>query len=372
MPLAHGASSAQWPSVTIVYVVYNRSDELRTSLQKMLFESDYEGPVDAIVVDNASSDGSADMVREEFPQVQLIARTENIGAPAWNEGYALARGDYVLTLDDDAYLLPDGLRRAVAAATEHDAQLVSFKVISTHDPDYVFSEKYRTGLFTFWGCAWLVRRDVLQELGGYDPQLFMWANELELMIRFLDRGYRHLHFPEVVGQHMKAPPSGPARFEPRGYAINARHWAYVAAKLLRPRDAVEALVALFARVLRDAFREHPVALRSLGHTVGGAFRGLRHRDPVHNPEVSRFYRRNFETFASPWWVSRPMGQLILALPGEIVRLARYREKRPAGIGRRQEFFDRRAEFYPWEPATLEFGTNGSGGPIRREIPVSRA
>ncbi|MEA2399058.1 MAG: hypothetical protein QOK25_2614, partial [Thermoleophilaceae bacterium] len=193
-----------------------------------------------------------------------------------------------------------------------------------------------------------------------------------LMIRFLDRGYRHLHFPEVVGQHMKPPPAGPARFEPRGYAINARHWAYVAAKLLRPRDAVEALLALSVRVLRDAFREHPIALRSVGHTVSGAFRGLRHRDPVRHPEVSRFYRRNFETFASPWWLARPPRQLILSLPRELVRLVRYGEKRPEGIGRRQEFYERRAEFYPWEPATLEFGDNGAGGPIRREAPATRA
>ena len=200
----------------------------------------------------------------------------------------------------------------------------------------------------------------------------MWANELELMIRFLDRGYRHLHFPEVVGQHMKAPPSGPARFEPKGYAVNATHWAYVAAKLLQPLDAVEAVIALFARVVRDGFRESPLAFRSLAHTVRGAIRGLRHRDPVSNPEVSHFYRQNFETFASIWWLSRPARELIRTVPAEVVRLWIRGERPPSGIGRREEFYARRAAFYPDEAATLEFDANGSGGPIRRKVPISRA
>ena len=63
------------PTVTIVFLVYNRSDELRTSLQHMTRDSDYPREiVDIIVVDNASEDGASEMVREEFPDVQLITR----------------------------------------------------------------------------------------------------------------------------------------------------------------------------------------------------------------------------------------------------------------------------------------------------------
>jgi GT2 family glycosyltransferase len=328
--------------------------------------------VDIVVVDNASDDGSAAMVREEFPQVRLIARETNIGAPAWNDGFAIARGDYVLILDDDCYLLPDGLRRAVAAAGEHTADLVSFKVVSTHDEDYAFSEKYRTGLFSFWGCSWLVRREVLQELGGYDPELFMWANELELMIRFYDRGHRHLHLPGVVGQHMKAPPKDKF-WDGRGYRINARHWAYIAGKLLRGRDSVEALIALFVRVLRDSVREHPAAFSGVFVTVLGYVHGLRLRNPVRNPEVSRFYRHNFETFASPWWVSRPAGELVRSLPRELVRQVLGGQKRPEHIGRRQHYYEERAPFYPErEPTMLEFAPNGSGESAPRVAQVSEA
>jgi GT2 family glycosyltransferase len=347
----HGiADVGERPTVTIVYLAYNRRDELRESLRRMLLESDYESElVDVIVVDNASTDGSADMVREEFPQVQLIVRDENVGVSGWNEGLAVANGEYVLALDDDCYLPPDGLSRAVSAASERNADLVSFKVVSTYDPDHVFTEYYRTGLFTYWGCAVLMRRHVIEALGGYDPQIFIWANELEFLLRFYDRGFCHLHLPEVVAQHMKAPgpPGGP--FYTRAYCINARHFAYIAAKLFTPRDAGEAFIALLARNIRDGLRLDRSAARAVRYTLAGFFHGLRHRAPLRNAEVSRVYRRNFESFASPWWLSRPLPELLRKLPRELIF------GRPRNVGRLEQFIADRGGFYPAEQAeTLRF------------------
>jgi GT2 family glycosyltransferase len=340
----------EWPSVTIVFLSYNRRAELRESLQRMLFESDYDSArVDAIVVDNASTDGSAAMVRDEFPQVRLIARDENVGISAWNEGLAVATGDYVLLLDDDCYLPRHGLAQAVTAAREYEAELVSFKVLSTRDPEHVFSDAYPTGLLWFWGCACLVRRSVLEELGGYDPQIFIWANELEFMLRFFDRGYRHLHLPEVVAAHMKAPRDPGARVDAATYRIKARNCAYIAAKLLRGRDAAEALIALLARDMRDGLRVDRVGLRAVWDTVRGFGHGLRHRDAVRNPELSRVYRQNVESFASPWWLSRPAGELLRALPGETRR-----GHRPEKVGRREQYYQSRPRYYPAQTATLEF------------------
>ena len=342
---------SDWPSVTIVFLVYDRRDELRTSLRKMLVESDYDpDKIDVIVVDNASTDGSGEMVEQEFPQARLIRRKTNCGVSGWNDGFAVAGGDYVLALDDDCYLPPDGLRRAIAAAREHDADLVSFKVISTADRKFVFSDEFRTGLFMFWGCAVLVRRQPLQELVGYDPEIFVWANELEFMIRFFDGGYRHLHLPNVVAEHMKEPwPTAGRWIDERSYRINARHFGYIAAKLFQRRDAAEALVALLARGIRDGLRTDRVALKAVPDTLKGFLDGLRHREPVRRAELSRFYRQNFETFASPWWISRPAGQLLRELPRETVR-----RSRPMNVGRRDEYLAARSRYYPEGPATLQF------------------
>jgi len=176
------------PTVTIVFLVFNRREELRTSLHEMLSRIDYPADlVDVVVVDNASTDGSAAMVRETFPDVTLVERSSNAGVSGWNDGFAVARGDYVLALDDDCYIPGDGLRRAVEAAEARDADLVSFTVVAADEPTYRFTtNEYDTGLLSFWGCAVLMRREVLDVLDGYDPEIFVWANELEFMLRFFD------------------------------------------------------------------------------------------------------------------------------------------------------------------------------------------
>jgi hypothetical protein len=241
--------------------------------------------------------------------------------------------------------------------------MVSFKVVSTHAPGYVFSDKYRTGLFTFWGCAVLMRRRVVEALGGYDPEIFVWANELEFTIRLYDQGFRHLHLPGVVAQHMKKPPDDVTETDWRPYRLNARHFAYIAAKLLHPRDAAEAFLALLARDVRDAIREERTALRSLLDTVKGFVHGLRHREPVRNAELSRFYRHNFETFASPWWLARAPGQLVRALPREIAVRVSTGESRGDGLGRRESYFEERARWYPVEElGVLEFAAPAGDSP----------
>jgi hypothetical protein len=321
----------------------------------MLTHSDYpQELVDVIVVDNASNDGAADMVREEFPQVQLVRRDVNCGVSGWNDGFAIARGDLVLALDDDCYLPPDGLRRAAEAAREHDAELVSFAVRAAHDPNHLFNERYRTGLLSFWGCAALIRRDALEVLGGYDPQIFVWANELEFTLRLFDRGFTHLYLPEVVAVHMKETNKDwSGYFARRSYRINARHFAYVAAKLFPARDAFEVLVAELTQHTRDAVRNDRRAAKALPHVVRGFVHGLRHRDPLENAEIARVYRRNFMSFASPWWLSRPPAEIVRSAPRELVDALRgVKRERPPG--RRETYFVERPRYYPAEAATLRF------------------
>jgi GT2 family glycosyltransferase len=340
--------------VTIVFLVYNRREELKTSLEKMLHESDYDGDVDVIVVDNASTDGSGDMLREEFGDVRVIRLERNVGVSGWNTGFAAAEGDWILALDDDCYLPRDGLRRAVEAAEQHRADMVSFRVTSTHDPSHYFTQEWNAGLFGFWGCAVLVRTPVLKELEGYDPEIFVWSNETEFTIRFFDRGYRHLHFPEVVAQHMKKPPEWkpPEETDMRPRCINNHHHGYTVGKLLQPRDAAGALMAMVASELRDGVRLNWRCAVTAPHVVRGFVHGLKHRDPV-RPEVSRCYRQNYWTFASPWWLSRPATDVLRALPREIAQRRVTEGRREASPSRRDEYFAKRARYYPDRPAVLE-------------------
>ena len=317
------------PSVSIVILVFNRRDKLRIALDETLNRSDYPADrVDVIVVDNASTDGSPEMVRAEFPSVTLIERECNVGVSGWNDGFAAARGDYVLALDDDCYLPPDGLRRAVEAAAEDRADLVSFNVESGELPGHVFNDDYETGLLSYWGCAVLMRRRALAALRGYDPGIFLWANELEFTVRFFDQGFRHLHLPDVVATHMKVP-MHIDEWMSYGYRINIGHFAYIAGKLLAPRDAALVFARVLATPVHDALRVHRGAIFGLPHVVRGFVRGLRRRRPVTNPAVSRMYRHNMHSFATPWRVA----------PGEP----------------RAAYIAPRRRFYPRERATLQLG-----------------
>ena len=345
---------SELPTVTIVFLVYNRRQELRDSLQRMTGESDYPAElVDVIVVDNASEDGVSDMLRQEFPDVQVIQRTENTGVSGWNDGLEAATGEWVLLLDDDCYLPPDGLRRAVDAAREHEADFVSFAVTSSVEPEHRFDYQYRTGLLAFWGCAALTRKTVLERIGGYDPKIFVWANEVEFMLRFYDAGFRHLHAPEIEAVHMKE--------VRRGWGKGVGDWvykthfgnvSYVAGKHLRLKQALGAIAAILTTHVRDGLRGHVRALTAIPTSLRGWLRGLRNRQPV-RPDISRVYRMHFISFVSPWWVSRPPVKFVLAIPGALVRRVTGRRAKQPG-SRWPEFYARSARYYPESSATLEF------------------
>ena len=333
------------PTVTVVVLVYNRRDELRRTLTEMSEECDYDSSLmDFVVVDNASEDGSGDMVASEFPDVRLIRRKTNCGISGWNDGFEVATGDLVLVLDDDCFLPGDGLARAVAAMREHGADLASFAVIASEQPEYRFDLAYRTGLLTFWGCAALIRREVLDEIGGFDPKIFVWAHEVEFMMRFFDAGFRHLHLPEVIAVHMKDPAGGQllAYYGSPAYRFNGRNFGYVAASRLRPRDALETLIALLASNVRHAVRIETAPLSVVKDTVSGFADGLRNRAPLRNAQVSRTYRRDFISFASPWWLTRS--------PRDVLR----RNDPDAATRRLNRYYERRPHLYPDRAATLRF------------------
>ena len=269
------------PRVTIVFLVYNRREELRDSLQRMTAESDYPAElVDVIVVDNASEDGVSDMLRQEFPAVQLIQRTENTGVSGWNDGLEAATGEWVLLLDDDCYLPPDGLRRAVDGAGEHAADFVSFAVTSSVEPDHRFDLQYRTGLLAFWGCAALTRKAVLERIGGYDPNIFVWANEVEFMLRFYDAGFRHLHAPEIEAVHMKEVRRGWGQRVGRlGLQDALRERVVRGGQAPALQAGARGDSGDLTTHVRDGLRGNVRALTAIPTSLRGWLRGLRNRRP---------------------------------------------------------------------------------------------
>lgn len=195
--------------VSLVISVWNRRDDLADNLRSIREQTVPPGEV--IVVDNASTDGTAEMVREEFPEVRLIRMPhDRYGAcETFNIGFASARGKYVGILDDDVVLPPDWVERMLAelAAEPETTAIVSPKVVEPEMPEsHRNSPLMNTPRYmaTFRGCASLARKEALERAGYYDERLFIFGNERDLTARLLNLGYRVKMAPHVEVFH-KAP-----------------------------------------------------------------------------------------------------------------------------------------------------------------------
>ena len=129
--------------------------------------------LEIIVCDNASTDGTSEMLRNEFPAVKHLKMPTNIGTSAWNLGFANGKGKYFLLLDDDAHVEGKTLKKAVEFMEDNEnVGILSFNVI---DPGtrYSYTMHLPFGIFSFWGCDVVIRTDLVKAIGGFDPNIFI-------------------------------------------------------------------------------------------------------------------------------------------------------------------------------------------------------
>lgn len=196
-------------NVSLVISVWNRKDDLRENLAAIRAQS--VAPLETIVVDNCSTDGTPEMVIADFPEVRLIRMPHSaFGAcTTFNIGFASARGAYVGILDDDVVLPPDwieGMLQEFAKEPESTA-LLSSRVEEPEMPDWFLQSEGHLKpryMATFRGCASLAKAEDLRACGYYDEVLFIFGNERDLTARFLNRGKRVRYVPSLRVWH-KAP-----------------------------------------------------------------------------------------------------------------------------------------------------------------------
>jgi len=194
------AERAPGPRTTAVVSTWNKKDDLCANLDALRAQT---RPFDDIVVvDNASRDGTADLVRAQYPEVRLIVMPhERYGAcETFNIGFASSRTELTAILDDDIVMPPDWLEKAVArlVAEPETTGVVSTQVTEPGMPaGYLTSARHNQEryLSTFRGCASLARTEVLRRAGFYDERLFIYGNERDLTCRMLNLGYRVLQYP---------------------------------------------------------------------------------------------------------------------------------------------------------------------------------
>jgi hypothetical protein len=247
------------PELSILLLSWNVRDLLRTCLASLPLT---DPRVEIVVVDAASADGSAEMVRAEFPGVTLIASADNLGYSRGNNlGLRAARGRYLLILNPDTEVVDDALAQMGAYLDAHpDVGLLGPQLIlpdGTIQPTRRRFPTLATGFFeSTWfqplaprrlldryyardlrddavvevdwivGAALFVRRAAYEQVGGLDEGFFMYSEELDWCRRMKAAGWKVVYFPQarIIHHHARSSAQVPAATHIRYSSSKVRYY----------------------------------------------------------------------------------------------------------------------------------------------------
>lgn len=185
---------------SFVIANYNRKNEvLLTIANTKNLISDNKENFEIIVVDNASSDGSAVAIQSNFPDVILIENQKNVGASGRNLGFEKATGDYIIMLDDDSHI-ESGLEDALFYMDKNpDVGVLALNVISGPYTSHMWKDGQET--VGFIGCGAIIRKETYNKIGGLADWIFLYVEEWEYGLRVIDAGYKVRFFENSRVQH---------------------------------------------------------------------------------------------------------------------------------------------------------------------------
>lgn len=222
--------------VSVTICSWNTKEDLRRCLASLMEQEGVN--LEVIVVDNASEDGSPEMVESEFPEAILIRNQTNVGFGAGhNLAFAQASGEVLMPLNSDAIVHPGCLRILVDFLRSDPTVGIAAPKLLNPDgslqyscrrfptpaaavfrntflgklfPKNRFAREY---LMTDWdhsqprdvdwvsGAAFGLRRSVYEQIGGFDERFFMYLEDVDLCKRVHEAGYRVVYVPDAVVTH---------------------------------------------------------------------------------------------------------------------------------------------------------------------------
>lgn len=216
-------SNSNSVDVSVIIVNFNGRHWLENCLTAV--RAQLAGKEEVILVDNGSDDGSIEFVREEFPDVRLLALDRNVGfAGGNNAGAGVASGGILAFLNNDT-VPQSGWLNALRGPLDRDpsVDLTTSRIVYLHDPSLIDSagDGYlRAGgafkrlhgapfvlgnesieVFGACGAAFMIRRDVFVELGGFDEDFFMVYEDVDLSYRARLRGHRCIYVADAIVHH---------------------------------------------------------------------------------------------------------------------------------------------------------------------------
>lgn len=224
--------------IAVIVVNWNAKDDLRACLQSLARMSGTAVSFETWVVDNASTDGSPDMVRAEFPDVHLLVNQANLGfSRANNQAIALSQSRYVFLLNSDAFVHPHALTELMAYADAHPrAGIVGPRVLNPNGTlqyscrrfptlgagvfrntylgrlfprnkyaqDYLMADFDHQSVRTVdWvsGCAMFIRRALIDDIGALDERFFMYCEDVDLCLRAGQAYAPVVYVPQALVTH---------------------------------------------------------------------------------------------------------------------------------------------------------------------------
>jgi len=331
--------------VAVVIVNWNGKEYLEPCLRAVLAQTYHK--MEVVVVDNGSTDGSAELVVERFPQVRLIRSSTNLGfAAGCNLGVTASTSEYIATLNPDTRSEPEWLKSLVQGMeTDRRIGMCASLMLRMDQPNVVDSAGIALdGLGIAWDrlggqpateaaaaeavfgpCAGaaLYRREMWDALGGFDEDFFMYLEDVDLAWRAQTHGWRCLYVPSarVYHQHSAAAVEG----SPFKNFLKARNKIWLITKnypypqflLWAPLILLYDLMAVGVACFKGNFS----ALRGRLAALCGLRRAIAKRQPVSPTETRGWVevRRLICGVQSPWLIWRRYAHLSQHAMGQVVR-----------------------------------------------------
>lgn len=302
--------------VSVVTPNYNGKDFLYAYFESLIKNSNEIGEV--IIVDNGSRDGSQEFIRNyrekvDFPIV-LIENSQNLGfAEAVNQGISKARYDYIFSLNNDTVVEKSAILELLNLLnTEERIFSVSSKMVQFNNPELIddAGDDYTLLAYTkkrgnnqnlnkfievsevFSSCAGaaLYRKDLLEELGGFDSEFFAYMEDVDLGYRARINGYKNLFCPNAIVYHIGSATTG-SQYNEFKVRLAARNNVWVVYKNLPiPQKIVNVLFLFLGFLIKYVF----FLKKGFGPIyLNGLKEGLRTRNKIKKVE---FKSKNWKNY----------------------------------------------------------------------------
>lgn len=192
--------------ISVVFLNFNRIDESRITVEKLLRCTDALDNVEIIAVDNGSTDGTVEYLTGIGDRIETVLLNKNYGIEGYNRGFEIARGDIFIVLDDDSHIEINTIKRVRELfAQNKEIGLVAFKIVDKDggrfDTWHIPAQDEYQESFAFVGCGFAIRRDIFKEIGFYPREFFLYHNEIAVAIKVRAAGYRIVYDPFCIAFH---------------------------------------------------------------------------------------------------------------------------------------------------------------------------